>query len=93
MTVKSITGIKSCYAIWFSPVNCPRGFSSLSCDNNNNNKLRCMELLRIIRYEKGFKKPRLGRKKLECVFADMCSVWSLTSICWAGQFNSTHLKK
>ena len=44
MAVKSISGIKGCYAMWFSPVNCPRGCSSFSCDNNNY-KLRCMKLL------------------------------------------------
>ena len=36
---------QSDYTMWFSPVNCPRGCSSLSCDNNNY-KLRCMKLLR-----------------------------------------------
>ena len=100
VAVKSISGIKSGYAIWFSPVNCPRGFSSLSCDNKNNNKLRCMKLLRwqqralcqcacLNQIWKRILKNRLGSKKLECVFADM---WSLTSICWTGQFNSRHLK-
>ena len=44
--VKSISGIKGGYAMWFSSVNCPRGCSSLSCDNNND-KLRCMKLLRL----------------------------------------------
>ena len=44
VAVKSISGIKGGYAMWFSPVNCPRGCSSLSCDNNSY-KLRCMKLL------------------------------------------------
>ena len=43
--VKNISGIKGGYAMWFSPVNCPRCCSSLSCDNNNY-KLGCMKLLR-----------------------------------------------
>ena len=45
MAVKSSSGIKGGCAMWFSPVNCPRGCCSLSCDNNND-KLRCMKLLR-----------------------------------------------
>ena len=45
MAVKIISGIKGGYAMWFGPVNCPRGCSSLSCDNNND-KLRCMILLK-----------------------------------------------
>ena len=44
VAVKGISGIKGGYAMWFCPVNCPRGCSSLSCDNIND-KLRCMKLL------------------------------------------------
>ena len=42
--VKNVSGIKGGYAMWFSPVNCPRGCFSLSCDKNNDDKLRCMKL-------------------------------------------------
>ena len=35
VAVKSISEIKGGYTMWFSPVNCPRGCSSISCDNNN----------------------------------------------------------
>ena len=45
VTVKSIYGIKGGNAMWFNPVNCTRCCSSLSCDNNND-KLRCMKILR-----------------------------------------------
>ena len=45
VTVKSISGIKGGNAMWFSPVNCTRCCSSLSCDNNDD-KLRCMNILR-----------------------------------------------
>ena len=34
VVVKSISRIKGGYAMWFSPVNCSRGCSSLSCDNS-----------------------------------------------------------
>ena len=35
VAVKSISGIKGGYAMWFSPVNCPRGCSSVRCDMHN----------------------------------------------------------
>ena len=43
---KSISQIKGDYSMWFCPVDCPRGFSSLSCDNIISDKLGCMKLLR-----------------------------------------------
>ena len=45
VAVKNISGIKGGKAMSFSPVNCLRCLSSLSCDNINY-KLRCMKLLR-----------------------------------------------
>ena len=44
-SVKNISEFKDGNAMWFSPVNCPRCCSSLSCDINND-KLRCMELFK-----------------------------------------------
>ena len=35
VAVKSISGIKGGYGMWFSSVNCLRCCSSLACDNNN----------------------------------------------------------
>ena len=45
VAVKSISGINGGYPMWFSPVNCHRCCSSLTCDNNNY-KLRRMKFLR-----------------------------------------------
>ena len=35
LAVKNISGMKCGKDMWFSPVNCPRYCSSLSCDNNH----------------------------------------------------------
>ena len=69
VAVKSISDIKGGYAMWFSPVNCPLVCSSFSFDNNND-KLRCIKLLRWQQcvvplcmsqsdMKKDLKKPRL----------------------------------